>query len=134
MAPDSGKFLFVQELLDHCVRLSYHERMERSLTQESPLFALMPPAPLPVQTHTKAPEGEDAERTVGQSFAEKFMECLRLKQSEVELKIAIVAFREEYADNPEVEKICREVVLESVLLLGSKSFSHALNVLERCVK
>jgi nuclear cap-binding protein subunit 1 len=129
---DAPKYLFVQDLLDHCVRLSYDERVEKALGSSSALFKLMPPKFEPVQTHT-VPPPQDGTATAGQTFADTFLECLRLKQNDAELSTVITTFRQESGDDEAAHRLAREVVLECVLLLGSKSFSHSLNVFERCV-
>lgn len=75
------------------------------------------------------------------AFADRFLECLRLKQPLHELQ-AVVTEMAAYAgtlggtlkhgDEPlDGMPLAREITVQCVLFLGSKSFSHTLNVMER---
>eukprot|EP00158_Paraphelidium_tribonemae_P007411 Partr_v1_DN28235_c0_g1_i6_m76133 putative nuclear cap binding protein subunit 1 len=126
--------VLVQEVLEKCVRLSYYERVTKAFPAEIDLIPWMPPQPQPSYKYA-ANGGADQ---VLVEVADKLLESMRLKQSDDE-KLAIV---EEIKSKPLSDAMlvgtddagmqaATSVVVQCVMQMGSKSFSHMLNSIER---
>ena len=164
----AAKELLVRETLEKCVRLSYYERVAKTFStaasagnntqSDGDMTMFMPDQPEPsfryasnTSDSTNSGSAEEQDPRVI-AFADRFLECLRLKQSFAELKAVlqeVAVYGKEHAaqqhstmmgdkdkdggddDDNEGMPLAREILVHCVLLLGSKSFSHTLNMLER---
>ena len=125
----------MSEVLEQCARLSFYERIERTVTPE--LVPLLPPRPKPIFKYqppaaAKAagadappPADADDETTLATALVTK----IRTKDS----ADALETFLQTAAANLSAETQL-DVLFHCVLHTGSKSVSHLLSVLERyCV-
>eukprot|EP01087_Luapelamoeba_hula_P018471 TRINITY_DN5951_c0_g1_i1.p1 TRINITY_DN5951_c0_g1~~TRINITY_DN5951_c0_g1_i1.p1 ORF type:complete len:819 (-),score=70.52 TRINITY_DN5951_c0_g1_i1:395-2851(-) len=111
---EKPQVLFLKDVLDRCVRLSYWERVSRSIPES--FGALMPPKPAPATTTPGTVEeqndcGAMVKRMREKQTSDQIFQWLREIQGTHDAKLAMV--------------------LHALLLLGSKSFSHLLNALDR---
>lgn len=142
------KSLFIQGVLEMCVRLSYFERVTKALPASGTgveIVSLMPPQPRPFYRFESAINKIDAEALTNVeapspeliSMADMIIESIRLKQPVAEMTEKV-----KFISSQAVEKglatdeasgldVAHEIVVQAILFLGSKSFSHILNVLER---
>ncbi|KAJ2030013.1 Nuclear cap-binding protein subunit 1 [Coemansia sp. S610] len=124
---DSPKHRFVQETLLKLIRLSYLDRV-RTMLPDS--YSALIPAKAPAHNFKFTVQAMD-ERTREVSVA--VGRCLKSKGS-VEQALAIL--QEHYSkwadiDDDRRQSLAREMLVEHVLLLGSKTFSHMLNAIEK---
>lgn len=120
--PNHPQVCFVRETFEKERRLSYYERI-KSLVPEN-LHGLMtaaPPAPDFAFMDSAHPLHAQAKTVI---------DALRAKKSVDEVK-ALLDQAKEQMDEQEQEKTVRFLFVECLLLVGSKSFSHILNVIER---
>ncbi|KAJ2887118.1 Nuclear cap-binding protein subunit 1 [Coemansia aciculifera] len=126
-AEDSPKHRFVQETLLKLIRLSYLDRV-RAMLPDS--YASLIPAKPPAHNFKFTVQAMD-ERTRDVSVA--MGRCLKSKGT-VEQALAIL--QEHYSqwadiDDERRQTLAREMLVEHVFLLGSKTFSHMLNAIEK---
>ena len=114
MEADRRAAIVVREVLEKAVRLSYWERVRRTIPDS--FEPLMPPKPQPRPSYTAA----SGEWTHYQTLLTK----MRSKQSSE----AILRWLAEAELSHETKL---HLVLDAVCAAGAKSFSHLLNVLER---
>jgi nuclear cap-binding protein subunit 1 len=127
MDPISPQACFVRETLEKEVRLSYYERIKTTVPDE--FHALISPvAPGPDFEYKDATDPLHA-------TAKSITESLRTKKSVEEVRDLLAKFKDEQAaqgaDEQKQQSIVREMFVQCLLLVGSKSFSHILNVVER---
>jgi nuclear cap-binding protein subunit 1 len=128
--------LFVRESMEKCVRLSYWERVGKQLP--AGFEVMMPCQPEPTfKYQTGTPFAVDADSI---SFAQRLLESMRLKQSFEEIQplvdeiVAYGASKGMTGFDPNEEKgvsLARDIIVQCVLFMGCKSFSHVLNAIER---
>ncbi|RCH93239.1 Component of the cap-binding complex (CBC), partial [Rhizopus stolonifer] len=119
--PNHPQVCFVRETLEKVIRLSYYERIKSVLP--APFHALIPAA---------APAPNFAFKDVNDPLHDKakhLIECLRTKKTADEVRVILDGYREEWQD--ESQQQMRHMFIQCLLLVGSKSFSHVLNVVER---
>lgn len=127
LPPDHPQYSFIRETLEKEIRLSYYERIKTSIPEE---FLVMIPqaAPAP-EFQYKNPEHPLHEQ------AKAVIESLRAKKTVEEVRDILDKFNETQAqqgiDEQTRIRATRELFLQCLLLVGSKSFSHVLNVVER---
>ncbi|KAJ1902976.1 Nuclear cap-binding protein subunit 1 [Coemansia sp. IMI 209127] len=124
---NSPKRCFVQETLLKLIRLSYLDRI-RSLLPES--YAPLIPAKTPSHNFKFTMQAMD-ERTREVSVA--MGKCLKNKGTAEQ---AMEILQENYSQWSDIDEdtrqsLAREMLVEHVLLLGSKTFSHMLNAIEK---
>ncbi|KAG0190907.1 Component of the cap-binding complex (CBC) [Apophysomyces sp. BC1034] len=125
--PNHPQYSFIRETLEKEIRLSYYERIKTSLPEE---FLVMIPqeAPGPVF------EYKDADHPLYDQ-ARAVIESLRAKKTVEEVRDILDKFNEMQAqqgiDEQTRMRMVRNLFLQCLLLVGSKSFSHVLNVVER---
>ncbi|KAI8994905.1 armadillo-type protein [Pilobolus umbonatus] len=125
--PLNPKVCFVRETLEKVVRLSYYERIKSIL-----------PADFHVLLQPIAPSPDFAYKDINNPLHDKakiIVEAIRTKKSIEELKDMLSKYKEEQAaqgaDEQQQQMLVREMFVQCLLLVGSKSFSHILNVVER---
>nr|CAG8621849.1 4413_t:CDS:2 [Entrophospora candida] len=122
--PLHPKVCFMRETLEKTIRYSYYERISSTIPEE--LMVIFPKSE--PSTNFRYENPEDPLHTAATNLISK----LRTKSSNSE----VLNFLEElHKDFPSLEldqdtKI-RDLFIQCVLMLGSKSFSHVLNVIER---
>ncbi|KAJ2508602.1 Nuclear cap-binding protein subunit 1 [Coemansia sp. RSA 2052] len=124
---DSPKHRFVSETLLKLIRLSYLDRV-RAMLPES--YAALIPAKAPAHNFKFTVQAMD-ERTREVSVA--MGRCLKSKGT---VDQALGILQEHYSkwedlDDDARQSLAREMLVEHVLLLGSKTFSHMLNAIEK---
>ncbi|RUP49695.1 hypothetical protein BC936DRAFT_141787 [Jimgerdemannia flammicorona] len=118
----------IRETLEKDIRLSYFERIKTTLPDE---FLSMIPGEPPGTAFKYQSEDHPLHGS-----AKLLLEQLRQKVPGAEIEERVLRDVKKKADEkgvsiPEQEDTAREVLVQCVLLLGSKSFSHVLNVVER---
>ncbi|KAI9099397.1 armadillo-type protein [Phlyctochytrium arcticum] len=137
--PDSACFVFVRETLESCVRLSYWERIHGSVPES---FAKNPAVMAQSAPHSSFKF--DSVESVPAQDQKLFVLITELrtltgqKTSSEVVEDALRSIREHAATlstqtNQSAEDITREALIQCLMLHGSKSFSHALNIIERYV-
>ncbi|RCH82193.1 Component of the cap-binding complex (CBC), partial [Rhizopus azygosporus] len=128
MEPLAPQACFIRELLEKEIRLSYYERIKSMLPEN---YHVMIPATAPVPSF----KYESAEDPL-HAKSKEVIDSIRTKKSVEELRDLLSRYKEELASSgvsSEVEQqsVIRELFTQCLLLVGSKSFSHVLNVVER---
>ncbi|KAI9492847.1 armadillo-type protein [Zychaea mexicana] len=125
--PAHPKVCFIRETLEKDIRLSYYERIKSTVPE--PFHALIP----------SQPPGPDFEYENGDhplhDSAKEVINGMKSKKSSDDIQAILERFKEEQgsqgADGQEQTKLTHELFVQAMLLVGSKSFSHVLNVVER---
>ncbi|KAF9998965.1 Component of the cap-binding complex (CBC) [Entomortierella chlamydospora] len=124
---DHSQSIFIRETLEKTIRLSYYERIKEPLPEEFHKF-------IPAEAPGPSWKFESPEHPY-HAMASAVLNSLRAKNSidqiEQTLESMKNAPRLESLTSTEREDFIRELFTECVLMLGSKSFSHVLNVIER---
>lgn len=118
---------FIRETLEKEIRLSYYERIKSILPEE--FHALVPSA---------APAPNFAYKDVNDPLHEQakiIIESLRTKKTVDEVKSILDKYKDglqsQGMDEQQQTSLVRQMFVQCLLLVGSKSFSHILNVVER---
>jgi len=115
MKEDTVKKMFVREVLEKCVRLSYWERVRRTIPDE--LALLMMNKPLPILKYSE----QDPDYALYQTLIAK------MRNKEIDKQI----LQWLHDQNQLSLEVKVELTVNCVAEIGSKSFSHLLNALER---
>ncbi|KAF9207554.1 Component of the cap-binding complex (CBC) [Haplosporangium sp. Z 27] len=119
--------VFIRETLEKTIRLSYYERIKEPMPENFQKF-------IPEEAPGPSWKFESPEHPY-HAMASAVLNSLRAKNSidqiEQTLESMKNAPRLESLTPTEREDFIRELFTECVLMLGSKSFSHVLNVIER---
>ncbi|KAI8802519.1 armadillo-type protein [Cladochytrium replicatum] len=149
--PKSTRYSFVREVLERCVRLAYWQRVSEvlpdALKSEAEIFLPEPGPTQMIESRVKSDEAflnivdslKDAMQkkqpsNVVESMLDRLHEYVKqVKKAEAEngTEMAVDGGTDPYITSVESDTVVREVFMEIVLTNGSKSFSHALNVIER---
>ncbi|KAI8381201.1 armadillo-type protein [Radiomyces spectabilis] len=125
--PLHPQLCFIRETLEKEIRLSYYERI-KSIIPEAFRSVIPSAAPAPDFKY------KNPEDPLHQS-AKTMIENMRAKKTVEEIRAILDKIKEDQASQgiseEEQNSAAREVFLHSLLLVGSKSFSHVLNVVER---
>ncbi|PSS31995.1 hypothetical protein PHLCEN_2v2237 [Hermanssonia centrifuga] len=130
LSPKHPKRVFMQRSVDHEIRLAYHDRILRTLPEpmQAPDALLLPAeAPGPdFEYDDPAKPHHDAAQSVlnllrGRAKAEDVMAHLETVKNSLET-----------TDNDlNTDSVIRSIAVQSLLHIGSRSFSHFLNAIER---
>lgn len=138
------KLAFARRIVELEIRLAYFERIKQSLPAEVQSHLLPSAEPSPTFTYA-AEEHPFHERSAG------LIQSMRARATAEVILAELQSFRKEIApetsssfvpssneasgfkvkNESEVELAIRDVVMQSLLSIGSRSFSHFLNVVER---
>ncbi|KAG2230494.1 hypothetical protein INT48_009869 [Thamnidium elegans] len=125
--PNHPQVCFIRETLEKETRLSYYERIKSILPTE--FYTLIPAA---------APGPDFEYKDINgplHAKAKLIIESLRTKKSIEEVRDILTNFKKELAaegiDEHQQTQQVRQMFVQCLLLVGSKSFSHILNVVER---
>jgi len=141
--PSSGQYVFIRETLEKCVRLSYYDRIKPLLPPEfieSDIFSKTGPC-----TNYKYQNNDFGDETLYE-YAQEVYNAFRSKTppqdiNEILEKISnYVAEKKQNAASMDIDEqdlnpefVVLEIVVQSAMMVGSKSFSHILNVVERYI-
>jgi nuclear cap-binding protein subunit 1 len=141
LPPIHPKRIFLSRVLELEVRLSYHERILSSVpesfyTSNPPIISPTPPSASNPFADPSNPDSSSAEDLLALLKAKKngeevltWLEDFKHRltiQGQDELGREVVGVEEVEGERRKVE-----ILMSSVLAVGSRSFSHLLNVLER---
>lgn len=125
--PNHPQACFIRETLEKETRLSYYDRVKSFIPEE--FHTLIP---------TTAPGPDFEYKDINNPLhdrAKSIIESLRTKKSVDEVREQLAGFKDELAaqgkNELEQTQQVREMFVQCLLLVGSKSFSHILNVIER---
>lgn len=136
------KVIFLQEVLENCVRLSYFERVSSAFGSDAEVMKYMPPQPEPSFHYQKFASTELSPENLADSeerqAADDFLHKLRLKSYE-EFDLALEELRElgekrgygQCSGEKNGFDFVRKIALECILVYGSKSLSHLSKAYER---
>ncbi|KAF9426538.1 Component of the cap-binding complex (CBC) [Podila epigama] len=124
---DHAQPIFIRETLEKTIRLSYFERIKEALPEE---FHKFMPAEAPGPTW-KFESPEHPYHAMASAVLNSLRAKNSIEQIEQTLESMKNAPRLEGLTPTQREDFIRELFIECVLMLGSKSFSHVLNVIER---
>ncbi|XP_078440701.1 ARM repeat superfamily protein isoform X2 [Wolffia australiana] len=120
----SPQRIFVQEVLEKEVRLSYWDKIKQSVDHANSLEQLLPPRG---GTCFKFSTEEGKEITSAQSLSSELSGMVKGRKTSRELS----TWLEEKIVSVHGSRIALEVVVQTLLHIGSKSFTHLTTVLER---
>lgn len=115
---------FVQEVLEREVRLSYWDKIKQSVENAHGLEELLPPKGGPSFRYNAEDGKERAEQL---ALSEELNSMVRGRQTARE----IISWVEENVIPVHGLEVTLEVVVQTLLNIGSKSFTHLITVLER---
>ncbi|KAG9067373.1 Component of the cap-binding complex (CBC) [Linnemannia hyalina] len=126
--PDNhSQCVFIRETLEKAMRLSYFERIKEALPEEFQKF-------IPSEAPGPSWKFESPDHPY-HAMASAVLNSLRAKNSIEQIEQTLESMKNaprlESLTANEREDFIRELFTECVLMLGSKSFSHVLNVIER---
>jgi len=116
--------VFVQEVLEREIRLSYFEKIKQSIEDAAELEELLPPKAGP---NFKFLSNESTENTDGHKLSKELFGMVRGKKSIRD----IILWVEEHVIPTNGAEFALDVVSQTLLDIGSKSFTHLITVLER---
>lgn len=123
--PDTSmQRIFLADIIGRLVRLSYHEKIEKCLPEA--FLCLLPPRPVPVCMYLKETEMQDGEDPLVVS-ALHFHSMVRERRTEEDVNQWL---QESVIGSAGTAKTL-DMVLQVLLMLGSKSFTHTITALER---
>ncbi|KAG0349619.1 Component of the cap-binding complex (CBC) [Podila humilis] len=125
---DHAQSIFIRETLEKTIRLSYYERIKETLPEEFQQKFLPAEAPGPTW---KFESPDHPYHAMGSAVLNSLRAKTPIEQIEQTLESMKNAPRLEDLTPSQREDFIRELFVECVLMLGSKSFSHVLNVIER---
>lgn len=115
--------LFVQEILEREVRLSYWDKIKQSIENAPALEELLPPKSGPSFKYSE----EDGRESIEHTLSVEFCGLVKGRKSARE----IITWIEENIIPLHGSKVALEVIIQTLLDIGSKSFTHLITVLER---
>ncbi|KAG1338636.1 nuclear cap-binding protein subunit 1 [Cocos nucifera] len=116
--------VFVQEVLEREVRLSYWDKIKQSIENAPALEELLPPRGEP---NFKYSTEDSLEGLDGYTLSKEFSGMVRARKTARE----ITSWIEENIIPVHGFDVSLEVVIQTLLDIGSKSFTHLITVLER---
>jgi nuclear cap-binding protein subunit 1 len=125
--PNHPQACFIRETLEKETRLSYYERIKSIIPPNfQPLIPAVAPSPNFEYKDVNNPLHEKAKHII---------ESLRTKKSVEEVRDILATYKKELESQGQTEaeqtQHVRQMFVQCLLLVGSKSFSHILNVVER---
>ncbi|TYJ02749.1 hypothetical protein E1A91_A13G250700v1 [Gossypium mustelinum] len=117
--------VFVQDVLEREVRLSYWDKIKQSIENAPALEELLPPKGGPNFKYSGADDQEKTEQE--QALSAELSNKVKGRQSARE----IILWIEENVYPIHGQEITLSVVIQTLLDIGSKSFTHLITVLER---
>jgi len=130
MKADTTKYTFVREVLEKCMRLSYYERIVKTIPES--FQSLMPDRPLPSFPFDQNDNALHKQATIlfnklrAKETSENIQALLLLTPADAHDKTESDS---EFATLTYEQKI--ELLVHALLKIGAKSFSHLLAALER---
>ncbi|CAG8539323.1 2155_t:CDS:10, partial [Scutellospora calospora] len=123
--PLHPKVCFIRETLEKTIRYSYYDRIRSTIPEE--FFTLFPTAEPSTNFRYEDPDHRLHD------FATNLISKLRSKNPNSDIQAHLDEVGKSFPDLPakEKEQTIRDLFVQCVLMLGSKSFSHVLNVIER---
>ncbi|XP_031485671.1 nuclear cap-binding protein subunit 1 [Nymphaea colorata] len=115
--------VFVQEVLEREVRLSYWDKIKQSIENAPGLEELLPPVGGPLFKYS----GDDKESTAELALSAELKSMVKGRKTAREL----ISWIEEHVIPTCGPKVAIEVVVQTLLDIGAKSFTHLITVLER---
>ncbi|KAI8927873.1 armadillo-type protein [Entophlyctis helioformis] len=143
--PNSAQFVFVRETLERCIRLSYWDRIKGVIPEvfekHEGIFPAAPPS-FSFKYESAETAGDDglfrlvaplSKAITQRADAEHVEDLLAKLQQYVAGQTIDIDGEPMTIDmaSAEPETIAREALMQCIMLQGSKSFSHILNVMER---
>ncbi|KAL5209716.1 hypothetical protein ABZP36_005339 [Zizania latifolia] len=115
--------VFVQEVLEREVRLSYFDKIKQSIEDATELEGLLPPKAGPNFRYT-SDEGKESD---GHRLSKELVGMVRGKKATRD----IISWVEEQIIPANGARFALDVVSQTLLDIGSKSFTHLITALER---
>ncbi len=136
------KVVFMKRIVELEVRLAYFDRIKQTLPEEIQAVAMGKEEPAPVFTYEKEDHAYYAQagRLINSIKAKASAEVIladfeTFKQSIFDSSSSTIPVGEDnagsVANQTEAEVVVRDLTIQCVLQVGSRSFSHFLNIVER---
>ncbi|PIK48980.1 putative nuclear cap-binding protein subunit 1-like [Apostichopus japonicus] len=129
--PEDAKPVFIHEVLQKCLRLSYHQRLVETLPDK--FEPLIPKEPTPVFRYID----EETNQIPALPISRKLIEAFKAKATmeQVEEILNQIPGPKKEDNSGEVEEAANplkiDVFVQSLLFLGQKSFSHTFSALAK---
>lgn len=117
--------VFAKEVLEKEVRLAYWEKVKDSVASTPKLIELLPPKNTPVYVY--APENKDSVSEAELALATELTSLVRGKKTVREIQVWI----DERILPTQGQQASIQIVAQTLLYIGSKSFTHTVTVLEK---
>ncbi|KAL5983841.1 Nucleic acid dioxygenase ALKBH1 [Asimina triloba] len=115
--------VFVQEILEREIRLSYWDKIKQSIENAPALEELLPPKGVPSFKYNS----EDAAESAEFKLSTELNSMVKGKKTARE----IISWVDESVIPVHGSSVALEVIIQTLLDIGSKSFTHLITVLER---
>ncbi|KAI8992033.1 armadillo-type protein [Mycotypha africana] len=132
--PNHPQVCFLRETLEKVIRLSYYERIKAILPEELyPLISPQAPAPEFAFKDPNDPLHATAKTIIESLRAKKTVDELQqlLEEYANRMKEEVMSDRDDQQQQLQLDHLKRIMFIQCLLWVGSKSFSHILNVVER---
>ncbi|KAI9135877.1 MIF4G like-domain-containing protein [Paraphysoderma sedebokerense] len=124
--PNSQRKFFIKTTLEKCIRLAYYDRIKQSLPES--FHGFIPTSEPSSNYRYIAASPAISEQFV--SFANDLTANMRQKNAPEEIEKMLNEFIQNIGGEG-IRQQTNDLLIQAALNLGSKSFSHTLNVLER---
>lgn len=121
----SPQRVFAKEVLEKEVRLAYWDKIKESVAATPKLVELLPPKNTPAFKYSPENEGSGSEAEV--ALATELTGLVRGKKTVREIQVWI----DEHILATQGQNVAIEIVVQTLLYMGSKSFTHTVTVLEK---
>ncbi|KAL4554242.1 hypothetical protein LXL04_039642 [Taraxacum kok-saghyz] len=119
--------VFVQEVLDREVRLSYWDKVKQSIESTPALEELLPPKGGPDFRYTPDQNQEDTNNKTEHTLSTELNSMVKSRKTSRD----IITWLEESVIPNNSLQLALRVTIQTLLDIGSKSFTHLITVLER---
>lgn len=132
--PAQPKPKFIREVLEKCLRLSYHQRIRDNVPES--FEPLLPAEPIHRFKYEERIENPTEMEEAAQTASQRLVACIRQKASDEDLRTVLeeipnpektAGVEEEEIYNP----VRLEVLMQTLLHLAQKSFSHSCSALAK---
>jgi nuclear cap-binding protein subunit 1 len=129
----NGKFIFIRETLERCIRLAYYDRIKNSVPESYIENGFVFPPNTPSSNFEYA-SLDTCDNKILIDFASTLNNEILARSEEdkikdILLKVEKYSFEIEPMQEPAV--LSRKMLIQCIMFQGSKSFSHILSVIEK---
>ncbi|KAM5532655.1 hypothetical protein V8D89_013699 [Ganoderma adspersum] len=128
LVPQHPRRKFMRQAVEYEIRLSYHDRIMRTLPE-----AMTEPTAKVLAVSAPGPDFEYEEPGHAQyETAQGILNLLRGRAKPDDVMLHLESLRNQLSETVEnIDTVLRKITVQSLLSIGSRSFSHFLNAIER---